>query len=465
MIYARDVKKMGILGKRIKTDIIIIGGGLTGVCAAVAARRTGARVLLLEKNQFLGGMATGAWIHSCLTFHGKKGHKIVGGIPQEIIDKLVAVGGSPGHIRDTIGVAYSVTPTDPEKLKLILQTLLDKEGVRYFLDTRFTDAEMDGNRINSIRGINCAGTFEAEAPAYIDASGEGILAATAGDSFESGRDGKTQPATLIFKVRNVDIKKAVEYALNNRGDFHHETIFSLLETSPAPGLSGFFTLWNRANLSVPRDRLLFYQTLYGDEVGINSTRIPDFDPLDPYNVTFSQKKARIQMFEILNFLKDWIPGFEKCVLTGEAPLMGIREVRRIKGKYFLKGEDLLVGRRFPDEVALGGFPIDIHTPGSSTIESDEIGADGYYGIPYRCLLPERTPNLLIAGKCVSADFFAHASARVQATSMAMGQAAGAAAAIAVLKGVEPVDLNTEDVKKAVVKLGGILSPDTIDDLL
>lgn len=468
MIYTASVRKVMIInksGKRIKTDIIIIGGGLAGVCAAVAARRMGARVLLFEKNQFFGGMATGAWVHSCLTFHGKKGHKIIGGIPQEIIDRLVAMGGSPGHIRDTIGVAYSVTPTDPVKLKLILQTFLDEEGVEYFLEARFTDVKMDGNRINGIRGIHCDGSFEASAPAYIDASGEGILAATAGNSFERGRDGRTQPATLIFKVRNVDIKKAVKYALNNREDFHDETHFDLLETSPTPGLSGFFTLWRNAKLSVPRDRLLFYKTIYDDEVGINSTRIPDFDPLDPYSVTIAQKTARMQMFEILDFLRDWIPGFETCVLTGEAPLLGIREVRRINGKYVLKGKDLLVGRRFPDEVALGGFPIDIHTPGSSTIESDEIGGDGYYGIPFRCLLPERTPNLLIAGKCFSADFYAHASARVQATSMAMGQATGVAGAMAASGGVDPVDLNAEDVRKAVVKLGGILLPDTIDDLL
>jgi len=451
--------------KKLNSDIVIVGGGLAGVCAAIAARRMGARVLLFEKNQFLGGMATGAWVHSCLTFHDKKGHKIIGGIPQEIIDRLKSVGGSPGHIRDTIGVAYSVTPTDSEKLKLVLQTFLDEEGVRYFLEARFIHAEIDGNRIKNIGGIHCGGSYEAESPIYIDTSGEGILSACAGNRFEKGRNGKTQPATLIFKVRNVDIKRVIEYVLNHREDFHNETHFNLLEESTTPGLSGFFTLWKKAGLSVPRDRLLFYQTLYSDEVAINSTRIPDFDPLDPYNITSAQKKTRMQMYEILDFLREWVPGFESCILTGEAPLLGIREARRIKGKYILKGEDLLMGRRFPDEVALGGFPIDIHSPVGSAIESKEVGKEGFYGIPYRCLLPEKTPNLLIAGKCFSADFHAHASARVQATSMAMGQAAGAAAALSFSRGIDPVDLDAEDVKKEVVRLGGILEPTEIDDIL
>jgi len=441
-----------------KSDIIIVGGGVTGVCAAIAARRLGARVLLLEKNQFFGGMATGAWVHSCLTFHGRLGHRIIDGIAEEIIRKLISIGGSTGHIRDTIGVAYSVTLTDPDKLKLVLNDFLEDEGVDYILEAMFTGIEMDGKRIRSIRGVHCGGTFEAEAPIYIDTSGEGILAYAAGNNFEMGRDGRTMPATLIFKVRNVHFKPIFRYMWKHMSDFHNQTRFDLIKKTPSIGISGFFRLWKLANLSVPRDRLLFYQTMCPDEVAINSTRINDLDPTDPVSMTRAHREGRRQIYEIMDFLREWIPGFGFCQLTGEAPLLGIREVRRIRGKYFLTGDELKKGCRFDDEITFGGFPIDIHSPTGSDIESEWLGGEGFYGIPYRCLLPEITPNLLMAGKCFSADFEAHASARVQATSMAMGQAAGTAAALAVQKKIDPVELNPDILRDGVYDGGGLLSP-------
>lgn len=441
-----------------EADVVVVGGGVAGVCAAIAARRTGARTLLIEKSQFPGGVAAGAWVHSCLTFHGKLGHRIIDGIPQEIIDRLKAMDGTTGHIRDTVGVAYSVTPTDPDKLKLALLKFLDDEGVEYFLDTVFTEVIMDGDRIKAIRGFHCGGRFEAHGAVYVDASGEGILAERAGNSYESGDKTGCQPATLIFKVRNINFKALLRYMFKHMDDFHDETRFDLLKKSPAPGVSGFFRLWKMARLSVPRDRLLFYRTLNPDEVAVNSIRVSRIRPMDPDSMTRAQREAREQMHELFRFLREWIPGFGFSYLAGEAPMLGIREVRRIRGKYFLQRDDLLNGRRFEDEVALGGFPIDIHSPGTSALQSENLGGEGFYGIPYRCLLPEKTPNLLIAGKCLSADFHAHASARVQATSMAMGQAAGVAAGLSVKEKTDPVNLHADKVREGVQETGGLVSP-------
>jgi hypothetical protein len=174
--------------------------------------------------------------------------------------------------------------------------------------------------------------------------------------------------------------------------------------------------------------------------------------------------ARMQIYEILDFVREWIPGFGFCRFTGEAPLLGVREVRRIVGKYMLTGEDIKIGKRFDDEIAFGGFPIDIHLPQGNGIETEHAGDEGFYGIPYRCLLPLKTPNLLVAGKCFSSKFEAHASARVQATSMAMGQAAGAAAAIAVKSNLDPCDLQADFVREAIANLGGLLSPAGREDL-
>jgi len=446
-------------------DVVIIGGGVSGMCAALAASRLGARTLLVEKYGYPGGMATGAWVHSMLTFHGKKGHKIIGGIPEEIVQNLVAIEGSPGHIRDTIGVAYSVTPTSPDKLKYVFLSMLAKSQVNPLFNTLFIKPLMEGNKIRSVVLENAGGTFNIKGKVFVDASGEGILAQRAGNEFESGQDGKTQPVTLIFKVRNVNMNEVIDNILKDKKNFHHETLFHNLHESSCPGVSGFFKEWKKGKLSVPRDRILFYQTTEHDEVAINTTRVRgSVDPLDPVDMLYAQREARRQMYEIFSFLKKEIPGFQKSILTGEAPLLGLREVRRIKGKYVLTEEDLLYGRRFPDEVVLGGFPIDIHQPAGKGIESEEIGGEGFYGIPYGSLLSGKTSNLFITGKCFSATFKAHASARVQATSMAMGQAVGTAASLSVKEKTDPPDLSVEMVRKTLIENKAILQPEKPSEL-
>ncbi|MCE1248976.1 MAG: FAD-dependent oxidoreductase [Firmicutes bacterium] len=445
-------------------DVVVIGGGVTGVCAALAASGSGVKTLLLEKNQYLGGMATGGWVHSCLTFHSRLGYRIVDGIPQEIFDKLAAIGGTTGHVRDTVGVAYSVTPFDPDKYKFVLQSCLNDQGVDYLFDTFCTNLQMEGNRIKSVQCCSAHSRFEVKAPVFIDATGDGHVAFMAGNDFEMGRDGYAMPATLIFKVRNVNFKPILRYMWKHMDDFHDETRFDLLKSSPALGVSGFFRLWKMANLSVPRDRLLFYQTMHDDEVAINSTRVQDFNPHDPQSWKKALVNARMQMYEILDFIREWIPGFGFCRFTGEAPQLGIREVRRIIGRYMLSGEDVKLGRRFDDEIAFGGFPVDIHLPQGNGIETQHTGDEGFYGIPFRCLQPLKGSNLLVAGKCFSSKFEAHASARVQATVMAMGQAAGAAASVAVKKKTDPGELDVKDVREQILNLGGLLQPAGREDL-
>jgi hypothetical protein len=444
-------------------DVVIVGGGPGGIVAALAARRLGARVILIEKHPFPGGMAVAARVHSMLTFHGRKGHRIVGGIPEEIITCLKKAGGTWGHIRDTVGVAHSVTPVDPDLLGMVMQILLDEADVDYFLESAFIEAVRAGERVTGIHCTGPGGPFSVSGTIFIDGA-EGNLSASCRCPAERGREGIVMPATLIFSVRNVRISEVCSFMESHRDEFHSETLFDHLRRSPAIGVSGFFSLWKDAGLSVPRDRLLFYQTLCDDEVGVNSTRITNFDPLVPECARKARRMALEQVYEIDAFLRSHVPGFRDSKLSTIAPVLGVREVRRIRGDYLLTGRDVASGCRFPDEIALGGFPVDIHLPGSSGIETVNLGGEGFYGIPYRCLLPEGTPNLMIVGKCLSADFEAHASARVQATAMATGQAAGCAAALAVRKSLDPREITCEEVRGAVVDCGGILEPQHIEEL-
>ena len=443
---------------RYEADVIVIGAGPSGVCCAVAARRRGARVLLLEASPMAGGVPAICRVYSTLTFHGGDGSLIVGGIPQEIIDRMIVAGGSPGHVLDTVGVAHSVTPVDPDLLPLVLQDMLSDEDVHLMLESQYQGCRVENGCITGINGFHPGGTFEAAAKVYVDCTGSGQLCADSGVPWEAGRDGGLMPATLIFEVDRVKIDRAIDYALANREQFHHETLFDHLKQSPAPGLSGFFDLWREADLPVPRDRLLFYASVIPGRVGINSTRINGFDPKNPESVTGAYQQGRRQVTAITRFLQEKVPGFEDCRLAAVAPFIGVREVRRVRGEYFLCAGDLARGAQFEDQIALGGFPVDVHSPGGKGIESAPLGGRGYYGIPYRCLVPLKTDNLLMAGKCFSADFTAHASARVQATSMAMGQAAGAAAALCAKTGTAPRHLNSREVRQGVNDLGGILEP-------
>ncbi len=448
-----------------ESDLVIVGGGLAGTAAAMAAKRLGVRrVLLIERTPFLGGMAVAARVHSMLTFHGLQGQRIVGGVAETIIERLRRAGGSCGHIRDTVGVAYSVTPFNPDSLGLLLQEMLDEAGVHYIVEALFTDVLLQDSRIVEIRGYHCGTPFTARAPVFLDASGGGDLAAASGVPFEQGRDGAVMPATLIFSVRNVDLHRIRGYMNAHRDEFHHETLFDRISTTPALGVSGFFNIWRRAGLSIPRDRVLFYQTLLPDEVAVNSTRIIDFDPLDPGKLTSSYLKARRQVDELATFLREKVPGFEHSRLSTVSAFLGLREVRRIEGLYRLSGDDVASGRRFPDEIALGGFPVDIHSPGGAGIESTKLSGRGFYGIPLRCLLPVGIDNLMIAGKCLSAAFEAHASARVQATSMVMGEAAGMAVALTLSRKIELKELDAAVVREALVGGGAILEPDSVEEL-
>jgi len=444
------------------SDIIVIGAGLAGVCAAISAKRQGRSVLLIEKFPFAGGMATGAEVHSMLTFHGGFGHKIIGGLPEEIIGELKKEGGTCGHVPDTIGAAFSVTPTDPYIFRLMLHKKLKKEGVMCLFNSALIDVKTYKNKIIQISGICPDGNFTACANAYVDASGEGILSLLAGCNYIDDAGGSFMPATLIFSVREVNLDKTIKYVLDNPEEFHGRTKFLLLSSSVAPGFSGFFSLWKNAGLNIPRDRILFYKTLNKDEVSVNSTRVINFNPFDPANVQDAYGEALDQAYKIFNFLKSCVPGFENCIVSRIASFLGIREGRRIKGCYVLTLEDVLNGKRFDDEVTFGGFPVDVHSPSGDGLQTAEIGGEGFYGIPYRCMIPENIKNLVFTGKCLSAEFSAHASARVQATAMALGEAAGVAAALSVEKKKEPAEIKPELLRKLLLRQKVILNPEKLE---
>lgn len=463
-------------------DVAVVGGGVAGVVAALAAQRNGVKTVLIERYGFLGGMATAAMVAPMVTFHSRRGEQVITGIPQEIVDALTAMGGSVGHVRDTIGVAGSVTPNDPETLKYLLHDLIQKAGVKVILHTLATDLifqesglpgirgsgasadtrQSTGSRQTMIHGLvleNKGGKALLRASMFIDCTGDGDLAYKGGVPYSVGSDGSRlgQPMTLIFRMGGVDIDAIITYMLSHREEFHHETLFEELRSVPAIGVSGFFSVMKEAvangEISVPRDRLLFFSTLTPGEVLVNTTRVMGKDPLDPWELSLAELEGKEQMYSLVKFLKRRVPGFKHSYLSASAPQIGVRETRRIRGEYVLTEEDVLKGRDFPDGIAKGAFAVDIHDPGGKGIISKNIEEGGSYDIPYRCLLPLGVENLLLAGRCISTTHQAFSSTRVQATSMAVGQAAGTAAALSFKQEAFPRNLDVSLLRSTLERQG------------
>lgn len=439
-------------------DVIVAGGGPSGAIAAIASARSGANTLLIERYGFLGGMITNALVGPMQSFHSRK-EQLVTGIAQEVIDRLVAIGGSPGHVRDMIGFAPSVTPVDAEMLKVVLQEMCLESGVHVQLHTIVTGVRMTDDRIRALELFNKSGPSEAEASVFIDCTGDGDVMWMAGVPYDKGRkkDGLAQPMTMMFRMGGVDLERVRTYI---RSHPHEFVLADDWESCSHVAVSGYFSLVREARssgeLCVERDRVLFFELPVRGEVSVNMTRVIRYDATDGAALSAAEIVGRRQVMEVVRFLNRRIPGFESAFLISCGTQIGVRESRRIRGKYTLTGDDVLSGRTFDDAIARGSYPIDIHAPDGAELDAAEMKRADAYDVPYRCLLNDHARNLLVAGRCISATHEAIASARVSPTAMAIGHAAGAAAALAALSGIDPADVDIRRIQQLIVKQGGNL---------
>ncbi|MFZ5827359.1 MAG: FAD-dependent oxidoreductase [Bacillota bacterium] len=440
-------------------DVLVCGGGPAGVMAAVAAARAGAQVGLVEQYGFLGGMATTALVLPLMTFHATMVEPVITGLPQELIDRLVARGASPGHLPDPIGFCASITPVDPEALKLVHQELCLEAGVDLLLHSFVVGAEREGDRIGRALLATKEGLTPVEATVFVDATGDGDLAARAGVPFEYGRtaDRLAQPMTMMFRIHGVDWAPIAQYAEAHPDDFVLGCKPGDLLRLPAPALAGFFRLVRQAKAEgrfpIERDRVLLFATGRPGEAIVNMTRITRADGTTASGLTRGEVEGRIQVEQVIAFLRRYIPGCERIELIQTGTQVGVRESRRFLGRYVLTGHDVVTGARFDDAIARGAYPIDIHSPSGGELQAIKMAPGTSYDIPYRSLLPREIANLLVTGRCLSADHEALASARISATAMAVGQAAGTAAALSIWAGVDPGQLDVTTLQSALAAAG------------
>lgn len=444
--------------KQYDYDIVIAGGGPAGVCAAISAARLGGKVLIIEQYGCLGGMSTVGQVAPWMTFHNMDGTQVVQGIGQEIVEVLMARGMSRGHVRDTMGETWTITPFDNEGLKLVLSEMCHKEGIKLLLHTFIFGCEREGNRIVALNCANKDGQVRVTGRCFIDATGDGDLYAFAGCDYWLGReeDHMMQPCSMNFSMYNVDFEKVRQYMVAHPEDFHYKTDFSLLEKDPPDSVSGFFSKWEQGskemNLDILRERILFFRGVQDDVATVNTTRLTAVDSTSADSMTNAEHILRQQVHQVAALLQRYVPGFENAQLLTCAPVVGIREGRRLNGAYCLIGDDLRAGRRFDDDIAVYAYPIDQHHPDGPGFTECKVPA---FGIPYRSLVPKDVENLLVAGRCVSCDREAQSSIRTTPGVMAMGQAAGVAA-VQIAAGVAALKVDTDLLRKQLLAQGAYL---------
>ena len=397
-------------------DLIVAGGGLTGVAAAVSARRLGLRVLLIEKAGFLGGapgtMLINPFMPYSTTVDGRR-FELSRGFFSELRTMLKELGGYEDGREDI----------HEEYLKLALDRLVQREGIQVLFHTVLCGIEKDGETIKSVQAVTKAGVLTFSGRYFIDATGDAALAVMAGCPYHLGReDGLCQPMTLCFRIGNVDIP--------------------LFQKNRQAMQEKYRELQKEGKIRNPREDVLIFNTLVDGVLHFNTTRVVKHDPTDPFAVTEAEMIAREQMFEMYDFLKNNCPGFEHSQLLYSAGEIGARESRMIDGEYLLTETDLRDCVKFDDAVAAGNYDIDIHNPEGSGTSHYYFPAGTWYTIPYRALQPKNADNLLVAGRCISSTHEAQASYRIMPIVTTLGQAAGTAAALAAKAGtgVKQVDV-------------------------
>lgn len=423
-------------------DVVVAGGGIAGISAALKARRLGVNVLLIEQYSFVGGMSTAGMVSPFMK-HSIKDELLVRGIFEELEMEMKKRDG----MIDNGFYASS--------FRLAAFDLLIKSKVDILLNSTIIKVNRNRNRIHSLEVIFEGKIFIVQADVFIDATGDAQLVYLGNFPWVKGDEEtkKLQALTLFFRMGGIDLNEALEYVKKNKDNFFSWMTFDF-DISQIISVAGYFKEIEKAKSEkrISEDiNYIFFTTLpESDEASFNTTNILDVDGSSSFELTKAELIGREQVWQVVKFLQNDIPGFKKSYLIETAVQVGVRETRRAIGEYVIQEEDILNCRKFDDAVARGCYGIDIHGQRDEQSRLDEMPEDDFYEVPLRALIVKDADNLLVAGRNVSATRKAHGALRIMPTSAAMGEAAGTIAALSVLNKIEIRQVPIYEIQKRIL---------------
>lgn len=448
-IYNEPSREIPVLAE---VDVLVVGGGPSGVCAAVGAAKTGAETMLVESMGSFGGMWTNGLVTTLGGFNSwlKPYRRCVDGVMGE----WLRLGAEKGGVEDNRSWVLS---SDPEIMKLAADELLAKYNVKVLLHTWMADAIMEGDSLKGVIVENVDGRGAILAKNIVDCTGNGDVMARAGAEFVISE--ALQPMTMPFFLAEVTPK--------GKYPFDEELVIPM---GPEPGYLGKEMMpytTRRRDMAVDNDMLNkayengelpffggpWFGGLRTNYPWVNTTRVYG-SAVNAQELTEAEIQGRHDAHKIVNFYRRNCDGFENCWIMTTAATMGIRETRRLKGEYTLTREDIAENNKFDDAIAVGVWPIDVH-PQKGENGAHDMFVPLPYQIPYRSLVPVKVNNLLVAGRCISADREAMGTLRVGATCGAIGHAAGIAAALSSKQGCDPRSLNHTEIQEELKNQNGI----------
>ncbi|QQE12016.1 FAD-dependent oxidoreductase [Planctomycetota bacterium] len=424
-----------------EVDVLVVGGGSAGCCAAIAAGEMGVNVGLVERYGYAGGAST----QVLDTFYGfftpgEQPMKVVGGVPDMVVDELDATGDvflRPNTYGAGTGVTYN-----PERLKYVWDRLLGKAGVKTWFHAMLVDVVEESDELRGVVIWTKSGFYKIKAKRMIDASGDADLCHHAGIEYEKAGDvDPAQTMTTTFRMSHVDLGRYADAGGKKM----------LMDKMAEAVESGKYML--------PRKKGSVHEMVQKGCIATVAVRVSDVDATDFRALSEAEKEGRKQSFLYEDFLRECVPGYEGAKIVGLAHHIGVRESRRVYGEYRLTRDDCLGGRMFEDAICLCGAPIEDHRQNAAGEDETAwayVEGDGVYGVPYGTIVPRGSQTVWVAGRCFSATHDAHASCRSMGQTMSLGQGAGYAAVLSLVHDVDAINVDVQELRRMLYCRGAIL---------
>lgn len=423
--YVNESNQVPVIAE---VDVLVCGAGPAGIGASIMAARLGARVMLVESQGCLGGIATAGMMSH---WGGRSSSKIMPEIWDLTYEKSKDIGWAQDNGCGKDAIYHDIQ-------KIVLEEMVQKEKIRVLYYTLVCKAVVEDGAIVGVIVENKSGRGFIKAKRVIDSTGDGDVAASAGVPYFKGResDGKMQPCTIMFNVGGVDFERAV----------FPPSFETTVQTE-----KGELQALAKELLPFPAGHVLLYKQPMPGMVCCNMTNAIEIDGTDGESLTKGVLTCRSQIVPIIKFLREYVPGYEKCWLMSSASLIGVRETRHFEGMESLSKDDILTAKYYDNWVVRRGwFNFDVHNLTGASLDKTGI-QHGWkqnkdYTIPYGCLLPKNIEGLLLSGRNISGSHLAHSNFRIMSVCIAIGEAAGVAAALSVKRGLKLSQVNVKEIQ-------------------